>query len=68
MSEIKHYYKKKVVKNNVTAEYNSETETITVQISRGYGLGDWVHLKTKDIEPLYELLKEVSKEVDESDE
>jgi hypothetical protein len=68
MSEIKHYYKKKVVKNNVTAEYNSETETITVHISRGNGLGDWVYLKTKDIEPLYELLKEVSKEVDESDE
>jgi hypothetical protein len=68
MSEIKHYYKKKVVKNNVTAEYNSENETITVQISRGHGLGDCFFLKTKDIEPLYKLLKEVSKEVDESDE
>lgn len=67
MSEIKRYWKKKLVDQNITVEYSSEEDEITIVIKEMLGNKVLLGLKSLTIdpsyvEPLYKLLKDVVKE------
>lgn len=59
------YYKKKMVRGNVSAEYSSEDNEITITVHRktvgGLDLGtEYWHITPQAVEPLHELLMSVS--------
>jgi hypothetical protein len=64
MSDTKHYYKKKLVKQNLEVEYSSEDDEITIKfyhkLNNGHVVGtDFLRIHPSYIEPLCELLKKV---------
>lgn len=63
---IKHYYKKKLVNQNLEVEYNSEEDEITIRYEHKLNMGatmrtDYLRIHPSYVEPLCELLKEVTK-------
>lgn len=71
----KHYYKKKLVNQNIEVEYSSEEDEITICVQHTLKTGDvidngYMRIHPSYVEPLYKLLKEVTKadEVSPSDE
>ena len=62
---VQHYYKKKLVDENIEVEYNSETDMIRIKIDRklnnGVNIGsDYLDLHPSYVEPLHKLLTDVT--------
>lgn len=64
MSNTKHYWKKKLVNQNISVEYSSEDDEIYIivdhKLKSGDSIGsDHMRIHPSYIEPLYKLLTEV---------
>lgn len=61
----KHYYKKKLVDQNLEVEYSSEEDMVTIRVENKLKMGasigsEWMRIHPSYIEPLYKLLTEVT--------
>lgn len=64
MADIKHYYTKKLICENIAVEYSSEHDEIEIVIERqlvnGVRIGEsYLRIHPSYVEPLCKLLKEV---------
>lgn len=67
MGDIKRYWKKKLTNQNLEVEYSSEEDEITIRyvhkLKMGASIGtDYLKIHPSYVEPLYQLLKEVTVE------